>query len=468
MEITQYTSELEQFRSELYQNLNKRADTLMELVDAMSSNPSAQSVVEYSLSECFRRSYSTIFKAIDEMEVGPMLLPALLAPYLPKPRLRPYWLLMVDVTSQPRRYAQTLGDRGMVYEASIVKKNKPVTIGHQYSTVSLGVEAEANVSTSWVLPLLNRRVATEQDKELVGGEQVDALLQDAKLPFGQDLSVEVADSSYSKAAYLHSHRKHDNLVTVVRVRGNRTFYQQPNAAAESGAGHPTWFGEPFALSNPATWPAADETESHGETSRRGKVYRIEVQSWNNMLMRGKRQPKPLPMHEHPFTLVRIVRYHAEGQLACKRPLWLIVMGKRRHQLNLAQIYAAYRGRFNIEHFFRFGKQQLLMTAFQTPEVTREEKWWQLTHIAYAQLWLARHVAHATPRPWERNLPAIKHRQISPTLVQRDFARIIRQLGTPAQPPKPRGISPGRLPGTHLTPRLRQNVVVKGVSPPSTA
>jgi hypothetical protein len=94
-------------------------------------------------------------------------------------------------------------------------------------------------------------------------------------------------------------------------------------------------------------------------------------------------------------------------------------------LSLEQIYRAYLTRFDIEHFFRFGKQKLLMTRFQTPEVGREEKWWQLTHLAYAQLWLARHVAVALPRPWERNLPVMKHRLISPTLVQRDFARITR-------------------------------------------
>jgi len=41
------------------------------------------------------------------------------------------------------------------------------------------------------------------------------------------------------------------------------------------------------------------------------------------------------------------------------------------------------------------------------------------------------LAEALPRPWKRNLPFIKRRQCSPTLVQWDFGRIIRQLGTPA-------------------------------------
>jgi len=167
------------------------------------------------------------------------------------------------------------------------------------------------------------------------------------------------------------------------------------------------------------------------------------------------------MHKHPFTLVRIVRYDEDGNEVFKHPLWLIVMGARRHELTLEHIYQAYSSRFDIEHFFRFGKQKLLLVNFQTPEVKREEHWWQLVHIAYAQLWMTRHVADALPRPWERNLPAMKKRLISPTLAQRDFPRIIRQLGTPAKPPKPRGNSPGRRKGMKLPKRPRQKVVVKG-------
>ena len=464
MDMTRYTTQLTQFRNTLYQNFANRADSLMDLLDAMCSDPAAKSVVEYSLAACFLRSYSTIFKAINELKLGPLWLPELLGPYLPQPVQRPFWLLMADVTPGPRPFAHTLADRGMVYQPEVVKGKLPVTIGHQYSTVALGLEPEATVSSSWVLPLLTKRVTTAEDKELVGAGQIEQLLQDTELPFAQELTVEVLDSSYSKPTYLHAQRKFPTLVTVVRVRGNRTFYRQyvpPAAELEHPErGHPTWYGEPFSLAAPETWPEPAETLTRWETSRRGKAYRVEVQAWHNLLMPGKNKPS-LPMHEHPFTLVRIVRYTKEGKPLFKHPLWLIVMGERRHELTLEQIVQAYACRFNLEHFFRFGKQKLLLADFQTPDVTREENWWQLVHIAYAQLWMARHVADALPRPWERNLPVMKQRLLSPTLVQRDFARIIRQLGTPAQPPKPRGISPGRRKGTILPKRPRHKVIVKG-------
>ena len=456
------TTALVQFRHRLYQNFTNRADTLMELVDALCSNTSARSVVELCLTPCFRRSYSTLYKALAEWTCDERQLARLLSPVLPPPSARAFWLFGVDVTPQPRPFAHSLSDRSMVYHPNQVAGNAPVTIGHQYSTVALLNETHASCSPSWVLPLSTARVASREDKEGVGAAQIDALLEDPTLPFHDALCVEVADSTYSKPAYLHAHRRHANLVTIVRVAANRTFYRLPLAASQPlAAGHPTGYGARFKLSDPSTWPPCDTQAVTQHVARRGKRYRVEIASWNNCLMRGQRKPKLLPMQHYPFTLLRIVFYDQAGKQAFRRPLWLIVIGQRRKELSAFESYHAYSRRYDLEHFFRFGKQHLLLTDFQTPEVKREESWWQLVHIAYAQLWLAREVVEALPRPWERNLPSMQRRQISPSLAQRDFGRIIRQIGTPALPPKVRGISQGRPVGTRLPPRGRQKVVIKG-------
>lgn len=457
------TKELAQFREELYQNFNNQADTLMELVDAICSNPNARSVVEYSLTPCFRRSYSTIFKAIEKMEWDQLQTAKLLAAYLPRAKEESYWLLGTDVTSQRRQFAGTLTDRGMVYEANPIKGNKPVTIGHQYSTTCLLLAEEEGMAKQWLIPLLTKRVSTNEDKEMVGINQVKELLKDPTLPFGRKLCVHVADTSYAKPACLHAHAQHENLVTIARARGNRVFYRSVvmTEIDKKSVGHPTWYGNRFSLKDETTWHEADELFVLVEKSCRGREYRIEIQAWHHMLMRGKSKPKQLPMQNYPFALVRVVRYDQDGKQVGKHPLWLIVMGQCRQQLDAKQSYQAYTKRYNLEHFFRFGKQKLLLAAFQTPETSRSEKWWQLVHLAYAQLWLARSVAHALPRPWERNLPQMKSPSISPALVQRDFGRIIRQMGTPAQAPQPRGISSGRATGTKLPPRSRSPVVVKG-------
>jgi hypothetical protein len=188
---------------------------------------------------------------------------------------------------------------------------------------------------------------------------------------------------------------------------------------------------------------------------------VEIQAWDNLLMRGERQPKILPMHRYPFTLVRVRLYNEQAELAFQRPLWLIVMGQRRSELSLLAIFQAYQRRYDVEHFFRFGKQRLLLDRYQTPDTDHEEKWWLLVHLAYLQLWIAHPVAQAVPRPWEPPRPAEPGQPLTATQVQRDFARIIRQFGTPAAAPKRRGNSPGRPKGRVLPRRPRPAVVYKG-------
>jgi hypothetical protein len=456
------TTALVQFRHRLYQNFTNRADTLMELVDALCSTTSARSVVEYSLAPCFRRTYCTLYKALAEWQCDQRQLACLLAPYLPRPRARSFWLFGVDVTPQPRPFAQTLSDRALVYQPNPVAGNTPVTIGHQYSSVALLPEAQAQRSPWWVVPLASARVASADDTEGVGVAQIDALLDDETLPFHDQLCVEVADSKYSKPAYLHAHRRHANLVTIVRVAANRTFYRAAQGGTErASAGHATWYGARFALGDPSSWPPSDTHAVTQHVSRRGKRYRVEIVTWHNCLMRGQRTPKLLPMQHYPFTVLRIVFSDQAGREAFGRPLWLNVVGQRRHELTAFEIYHAYAKRYDLEHFLRFGKQQLLLAGFQTAESEREESWWHLAHLAYAQLWLACDAVEAVPRPWERNLRAMRSGQISPSLAQRDFGRISRQIGTEAQPPKRPGISAGRRVGTRLPPRPRQKVLVKG-------
>jgi hypothetical protein len=463
MTSTPHTQKLEQFRQQLYLNFNNRADTLMELVDAICSNPDVHSVVEYSLAPCFRRSYSTIFKALKEIKWDELMIARLLGPYLLRPQQQPYWLLATDATSQPRPFASTLPDRGVVYQPNPVPGNKPITVGHQYSSLVLLSEVETALSLSWVVPLMVRRVTSSEDKEMVGNEQIDALLKDPDLPFAESFCVDVGDTSYSKPACLHGKRHHSRLVSIARLRGNRVLYQQfipEPVAGSSPAGRQQRYGERFSLQEPETWHQPDEEVTLMEKSRRGKDYRIEIKAWHNILMPGKNKPRRIPMDRYPFTLVRIVRYDDEGNLACRQPMWLLAIGEYRHKLSAQAISQAYKQRYDHEHFFRFGKQKMLLDGCQTPDDEREEKWWQLVHLAYAQLWMARHVAQCLPNPWERNLPAMKQGLLSPSLVQRDFGRIIREIGTPAKPPKPRFNAPGRPKGMKLPPRPRYKPVVK--------
>ena len=177
-----------------------------------------------------------------------------------------------------------------------------------------------------------------------------------------------------------------------------------------------------------------------------------------------RRKVDIPMHKHPFTLIRITVKDDNEKAVYKRPMWLIIYGNRRNEVSLIEAWSAYGQRFDIEHFFRFGKNRLLMDAYQTPEVEHEENWWEIAGLSYVLLWAAATIARKSFHPWERYQESAVKKDAglpSPSIVQRDMERIILWFGTPARPPKPRGKSPGRRKGESPGRRERRPVIKKG-------
>ena len=343
--------------------------------------------------------------------------------------------------------------------ANPIGANKPITLGHQYSLLAYLPDKLPGIEAAWIVPLIWRRISTQESELAVAVAQVATLLTDERLPFHNALCVQVDDSRYSTPAFLHPVAQHANLVTIARLRGTRTLYRPaaPVAADDRQAGHPRWYGAPFALHQPSTWGPPAQSVATTHTSRRGRTYTVQIQAWPDLLMRGTRA---CAMHAQPFTLVRVRLLDAAGQPAFKRDLWLVVLGARRLELTLLEIQQAYAQRFDLEHFFRFSKQRLLLANFQTSATERETNWLQLCQLAYTQLYLSRTLLNSTPRPWQRYLPSRPTATATPTTTQRDFARIIRLLGTPAQAPKRRGNAPGRAKGRCPGPRPRYSVIKK--------
>ena len=90
-----------------------------------------------------------------------------------------------------------------------------------------------------------------------------------------------------------------DLVSVTRASENRVFYRQfPTYPEDQALGHPRWYGASFDLKDSATWGPPDETAETTFTTKRGRTYRVRLQGWHNLLMRGKRD---LPMHRYSFT-----------------------------------------------------------------------------------------------------------------------------------------------------------------------
>ncbi|MDE5083042.1 MAG: transposase [Trichodesmium sp. St18_bin1] len=231
------------------------------------------------------------------------------------------------------------------------------------------------------------------------------------------LSVLVADSLYSQRDFIGEQVQHKNFITVTRVRSNRVFYRQfiREQSQKNNSGHPRWYGDKFDLQDEKTWPKCDEVSQSILTTKKARQMTVTISAWNQMLMRGTKTYK---MNCHPCTLLRITVTNEVGNRIGK-PMWLIPIGSRRQELSLIDYYESYRQRYHMEHFFRFGKQKLLMTAYSTPDVDHEENWFKLTLIAYVNLWAARNLTVVLPRHWEQYLRSNKLVKITPSLVQRD-------------------------------------------------
>lgn len=460
------TNELTQFRARLYSSFPGRGDALMDLLDALASNQNEQSVVRLSLSPVFRSSWSNVYKVIDRffkessawmasgerMRLEQRMLRetnVLLEP----PRRRNHWLFGLDTTPISRLYASTLSDRSYVHQSDTPGPGVPVTIGHQYSLVVGFPEEEDPFDPSWVFPLSSRRVPSARTANEVGQLQIQALLDDPKLPWYEQLVVVMGDSAYGCRPFLGPLGQYENLVLLTRARPNRVFYRPPDPGSRR------WYGARFCLKDRRTWTDAVEVCGFCQLTAGGKRIEYRVERFADLRVRGSRSHA---MHRRPFDLLRVTRFDEKGK-PLGGPMWLIVMGERRAEIETTDAVLNYLQRFDQEHFHRFARQNLLLDKYQTPETEHEESWIAFCMLAYAQLYAARKLAKLQRNPWERARTGSQGAPLSPTEVQRDFARLLSDLGTPARHPKPRNIGVGRIKGQPRRKRKRQSPQWKGKS-----
>ena len=123
----------------------------MGLIYALAGNDHAQSVVELSLNPLFRHGHASLYRAIEAFTSQSVDLWRLAAEVAPRPERRPFWLMSTDVTAHPRPYARTLADRSYVYAPTPTPGQRPVKVGHAYTSTLLLPEREAG-APPWVIP----------------------------------------------------------------------------------------------------------------------------------------------------------------------------------------------------------------------------------------------------------------------------------------------------------------------------
>lgn len=375
-----------------------------------------------------------------------------------------YHLFAIDVTPNKRPYAKKLADRGFVHVNETVTGKKPVAIGHKYSCLSYLTQEK-----HWALPLSIKRVHTSEKDTIFGINQWCEALKDSENGFNNKISIGVFDSAYSNAygIYQFVSRASDiksAAIFIARLRSDRVLMRPGDLQASGLHGRPAIFNknDPFRLHDATSWGAPYDTTTVQWITKRGKQYDVEIKVWTNLRMRGHHD---CPVQTTPLTVVRIaVCNQQDGKKNYKHPLWLVMVGTWPEHWPINLFWSLYRARFDIEHFFRFAKQRLLMDVYQTPDSMHEENWMQFVTIAYHQLFHARTLAKNFPKPWE---PKVKKNPtiLSPSKVQRDMWRILRQLPKITTEVKPRGIPAGRKPGEAIGARPSMPVVCKSKPKP---
>lgn len=419
-------NQLSQFRQSLYEQLGKAKDAVFELMDAVLLSESIRSFVSLSQSPVFRRQWSSSYAALHDSRMLSAKLMKGLAERVETPG-QP--ILAGDRTVWSRPDAVTLRERTFEHDS-----RQTTVVGQSYSTLAWVPEE----SGSWALPLRHERISSFETP----GKRAAFQLQQVTRQLGTR-PLAVYDRGYGNARFIKQTAAIEADL-LVRLASNRCVFATP--PPYSGRGAPRKHGLKFKLNDPTTWSESQETTEVDDP----EYGRVRVTRWSHFHF--KQSP------ERAMEIIRVEVIEPVGRKRKFQVLWLAWLGQT--MPGLQEIWRIYLRRFALEHWYRFAKQRLHWTQPQLSSTRASERWSLLMLLMSWQLWLARSQCIDAPLPWQS-----AQDNLSPGRVAQAFASIVAAIGTPAQPPKPRGKSPGRATGERPAPRLHYPTVKKRAPKP---
>lgn len=429
--------ELARFRQEFYRCLDRRADVLFELTDAvLCADGPVRSLPELPLLGEHRRGHGGLYAVLARGRVDTdRLRGALVAGPLPRAadgRL----VLAVDITCWLRPEAHTSPERVLCHTYGRGKDTHIMVPGWPYSIV---VAVETGRS-SWTAPLDAVRLAPGDDAATVTAQQmrqvVNLLLEAEHWRPGDPDIVLVADAGYDgpRLAFLLADLP---VVVLVRMRSDRVLPRPTPAHVPGAMGRPRRHGDEFVFGDPATWGEPDVT-TRTDTRLYGPAL---ARAWNRLHPRLTRRTawathiEKLPIIEGTVIRLDVTRLpsgaiwggpaeglfeHAEGVLDVE---------PAQERLSEQVDHRGVEIDAGVPEPDRFGE-------LRTPEQGDRGTW--LVLAAYTQLRLARGLAADLRSPWEKTA---KPNRLTPARVRRGFRHIRTTIGSPAIAPKP--TRPGR-------------------------
>jgi len=423
-----------EFRHGMYGCFGNAKDALFNTMDALSSEAGAQSFPELSLSPFFERTWASLYEALEDGQINAERLREVFVQFAPLPEPGQSVFLGVDTSNLYRPEAQTAADRTLVPMTNLPKDAHAACPGWVISSVVvLPILAGQGTFVLDTVRVSSAELATE-----VAARQLKAVV--ALLVARGLRPIIIGDRWYACAPFL-ARMTDVPACCLLRVKSNRVFYRPAPSRRPGQIGASRKDGDRFQCSDERTHCEPDEVWEGTDA----KGARIQVRCWKQLHLRTARWVE--------VSLIQITRHGASGSVRDPRISWFVWKGDE--SAPLAQISPTYRLRYSHEHGYRFDKQVLLWDGprLSTPE--RTARWTQVVCCAHNQLVLARPLLEGCYRPWETRRSVLTLSQ-----VRRAMPTLLRQLGTPARPPQPRGKAPGRAKGFHPKPRPRHPAIRK--------
>ncbi|MFH7024186.1 MAG: NF041680 family putative transposase [Heteroscytonema crispum UTEX LB 1556] len=428
-------AQLREFRQAAYECLCRAKDATFELMDAILLTRNAYSLADLSICPVFRRQWPSIYEAMQDTRPQRNKLMRL---YIKNIRKQERIILAGDHTAWSRPDAPTLRERTYEHYTTGGRGGRPITPGYGYSTIAWIPETEG----SWALPLRHERITSWENP-------IDKAVRQLKLVCQhlQARPITLWDIEYGCAPFVTKTADID-ADKLMRLRSNLCLWGEPSAY--SGRGKPRVHGDKFKLNDPSTWTQPTQTiELEDE-----KFGKLRIRLWTNKHFR-------LSPH-HPMSIILVERLRKDDSPRVNKPMWLAFVGEQMPPL--AELWKLYLRRFAVDHWYRFIKQRLHWTLLKLSTPQQCDRWSDLMPIITWQLWLARDIVSDNPLPWQKAII-----QLTPGRVAQAMPGILLHVSTPAQPPKPRGKSPGWKTGEQRQRTIRYPIVKKRTSPsPKTA
>jgi hypothetical protein len=419
------------FRQAVYtQVFTARRDALFELLDALLLGAPGFTLADLALSPSSQRAWPSAYAALEDGRCDAAALRRLLVAQLPKGRLL-FWAL--DGTTWPRPRARTLPDRQYCHSPTPAVLAESVVVGRPYSLVAYVPEAHA----SWAPPLAADPITPDEDAISVGLAQLRSLW--ALRPADAGPWIVAADGRYSTVRFWQAVGPIVGQAggVVTRLRYDRVLYRRPGPY--QGRGAPRKHGPRFACADAASWGEPDAAQLLND-ERWGQV---RLRYWANLHDR----------RDHTTEVgVLQVEVHREAARP-PPPLWLAWQGAA---VAPELIWRGYEARWSIEPSIHFRKADLGWTEPRLQTLGAMDNWTGLVDVAEWIVYLAREMAAAKARPWQRVAA-----RPTPGQVRAGLGAILWQVGSPVRPPKPRGKAAGWPVGRVRARRERLRVVKKG-------